>query len=238
MAKLVWDASGERLYETGISNGVLYPVNASGAYPQGVAWNGLIGIDENPSGAEATKLWADNINYITLYSAEEFGCTIKAYTYPEEFEQCDGSAEAATGAVIGQQPRKGFGLVYKTKIGSDTDPEAGYKLHLLYGCKVSPSAKSYATINDSPEAIEFSWEATCTPVNVTGYQATCTLVIDSTKVAAAKMALVEEQLFGRDADAQTSTEAITPNLPLPDAILAILNATNSTTTTPVVEGGE
>lgn len=204
MAKLVWDASGNRFYETGIEHGTLYKIDATGAYPLGVAWNGLTGVEENPSGAEATKIWADNINYITMYSAEQYAATIKAYTYPEEFEECDGSASISTGVVIGQQDRKTFGLAYKTKVGNDVDGDAhGYKIHLLYGAKASPSAKSHSTINDSPEAIEFSWEVSATPVNVTNYKATCTLEVDSRKFSdvtgKAKLKALEDVLFGVEA---------------------------------------
>lgn len=229
MPQLKWDEPGKRTYETGIENGVLYLAADDGSYPEGIAWNGLTGVEENPSGAESNKIYADNMNYLTLLSAEDFGCTIKAYTYPDAFEACNGEAELITGAVIGQQSRATFGLVYKTKIGNDVKGDAyGYKLHLIYGCKVSPSQKSYNTINDSPEAIEFSWEASCTPVNVTGYKATCTLVIDSTKFPDetsgeknAKLAALEAQLFGQDGG--TGTTGITANLPLPDEVLDILD---------------
>ena len=169
MAKLVWDQSGERLFETGVSNGVLYVRNSEGEYPLGVPWNGLTAVTESPSGAEATPLYADNIKYLSLMSNEEFGATIEAYTYPDEFAECDGSAELGTGVMIGQQTRKYFGLAYKTVIGNDTDGNAyGYKLHLIYGAQAAPSEKAYATINDSPEAITFSWELTTSPIEVTG----------------------------------------------------------------------
>ena len=215
MAKLVWDQSGQRFYETGVKNGVLYVQDESGAYPKGVAWNGLTAVTESPSGAEATPLYADDIKYLELYSAEEFGATIEAYTYPEEFEACDGSAEIAAGVTIGQQTRKAFGLCYKTVVGNDVKGnELGYKLHLIYGCKAAPSEKAYQTINDSPEAITFSWEVTTTPVNVDGFKPTANLVIDSTKVDAEKLAALEAKLFG-----SASEEAM---LPLPDEIVDMM----------------
>ena len=215
MAKLVWDQSGQRFYETGVSNGVLYVQDESGAYPKGVAWNGLTAVTESPSGAEATPLYADDIKYLELYSAEEFGATIEAYTYPEEFEACDGSAEIASGVTIGQQTRKAFGLCYKTVVGNDVKGnELGYKLHLIYGCKAAPSEKAFQTINDSPEAITFSWEVTTTPVAVEGFKPTANLVIDSTKVDAEKLAALEAKLFG-----STSEEA---TLPLPDEIVDMM----------------
>lgn len=215
MAKLVWDQSGERLFETGVSNGVLYVRNSEGEYPLGVPWNGLTAVTESPSGAEATPLYADNIKYLSLMSNEEFGATIEAYTYPDEFAECDGSAELGAGVMIGQQTRKYFGLAYKTVIGNDTDGNAhGYKLHLIYGAQAAPSEKAYATINDSPEAITFSWELTTTPIEVTGFKPTASLVIDSTKIDAASLASIEALLFGTE-----STEA---SLPTPDEILALL----------------
>lgn len=215
MAKLVWDQSGQRLYETGVKNGVLYVQGEGGVYPQGVAWNGLTAVTESPSGAESTPLFADDIKYLNLVSAEEFGATIEAYTYPDEFAQCDGSAELVAGVMIGQQSRKTFGLSYKTTLGNDIDGNAyGYKLHLIYGALAAPSEKGYATINDSPEAITFSWEVSTTPVNVTGYKPTASVVIDSTKVDADKLAALEAVLYGGE-----STEA---RLPLPDEIAAII----------------
>ena len=211
MAKLVWDQSGQRIYETGVKMGVLYVQDASGAYPKGVAWNGLTAVNETPSGAEATPLYADDIKYLNLRSAEEFGATIEAYTYPEEFEQCDGSAELAPGVKIGQQARNAFGLCYRTVVGNDiAGNDFGYKLHIIYGATAAPSEKAYATINDSPEAITFSWEVACTPVDVEGFKPTASLVIDSTKVDAEKLAALEAVLYGGE-----STEA---SLPLPDAI--------------------
>ena len=211
MTKLVWDQSGQRIYETGVKMGVLYVQDASGAYPKGVAWNGLTAVNETPSGAEATPLYADDIKYLNLRSAEEFGATIEAYTYPEEFEQCDGSAELAPGVKIGQQARNAFGLCYRTVVGNDiAGNDFGYKLHIIYGATAAPSEKAYATINDSPEAITFSWEVACTPVDVEGFKPTASLVIDSTKVDAEKLAALEAVLYGGE-----STEA---SLPLPDAI--------------------
>ena len=214
MEKIVWDQTGERLYETGVKNGVLY-VQESGAYPKGVAWNGLTAVTESPSGAEPTALYADDTKYVNLVSAEEFGATIEAYTYPDEFAECDGSASITAGVYIGQQNRKTFGLSYKTTVGNDVDNNNhGYKLHLIYGAVASPSEKSYSTINDSPDAITFSWEISTTPVNVTGHKPTALLTIDSTKVDAGKLAKLEAILYGSsEADAR---------LPLPDEIVSIL----------------
>lgn len=216
MAKLVWDKTGERFYETGVKKGVLYPQGPGGTYPKGVAWNGLISVTESPSGAEVTPIYADNIKYVNLISAEEFGATIEAYTYPDEFAQCDGSAEIAKGVMIGQQSRKPFGLSYVTTLGNDVDgDDYGYKIHIIYGALASPSEKGYSTINDSPEAITFSWEITTTPVEVTGYKPTACVTIDSTKVDPAKLAALEEILYG-------SEEGSDPRLPLPDEIIALL----------------
>ena len=216
MAKIIWDNTGEKVYETGVKNGVLY-LQTAGVYNKGVAWNGLTAVTESPSGAEPTNLYADDIKYISLYSAEEFGATVEAYTYPEEFAECDGSAAIADGVWIGQQARKPFGLAYKTTVGNDTDGAGfGYKIHLLYGCMASPSEKSYSTINDSPEAITFSWELTTTPTNVTGHKPTACLTIDSTKCDADRLAELEAILFGSD-----EAEA---RLPLPDEIAQIMNA--------------
>lgn len=215
MAKLVWDETGKRFYETGVKMGVLYVQQAGGTYNKGVAWNGLTAVTESPSGAEANPMYADDIKYLNLFSAEEFGATVEAYTYPAEFEQCDGSASISTGVTIGQQERKQFGLCYRTTLGNDVNGnDHGYKLHLIYGAKASPSEKAYATINDSPEAITFSWELTTTPVNVSGHKPTANLVIDSTKVSSAAMAALEEALYGN-----TTTEA---RLPLPDEIVQII----------------
>lgn len=214
MPKLVWDATGERLYETGVKQGVLYVMD-KGAYPKGVAWNGLTAVTESPSGAEATPLYADDTKYLNLMSAEEFGATIEAYTYPDEFMECDGSAALAEGVYIGQQPRKTFGMCYRTVLGNDVDNNNyGYKLHLIYGALAAPSEKAYATINDSPEAITFSWEVTTTPVNVTGHKPTASITIDSTKVDADKLAALEKVLYG-DADAEAK-------LPLPDEVATIM----------------
>ncbi len=218
MAKLIWDKIGERTYETGVKNGVLYPQGEGGAYTKGVAWNGLTAVTESPSGAEATPLYADDIKYLNLISNEEFGATIEAYTYPAEFAQCDGSAALATGVMIGQQSRKAFGLSYKTTLGNDTDyNDYGYKLHLIYGALAAPSEKSYASINDSPEAITFSWEVTTTPVNVTGFKPTSCVTIDSTKVDKEKLAALETILYGSDSEE--------PRLPLPDEIAELMGAT-------------
>ena len=214
MAKIVWDEAGKKLYETGVKNGVLY-VQESGAYPKGVAWNGLTAVTESPSGAEATPLYADDHKYLNLYSAEEFAVTIEAYTYPDEFAACDGSAELVEGISIGQQARKAFGMCYKTTVGNDTEnTNYGYKLHLIYGAVAAPSEKAYATINDSPEAVTFSWEVTTTPVAVTGFKPTASVVIDSTKVDADKLAALEAVLFGSE-----SEEA---RLPLPDEIVTLV----------------
>lgn len=218
MAKLVWDKTGEHLYETGVDHGVLYFPDAQGDYKDGVAWNGLISVSESPSGAEATGQYADNIKYLNLISAEEFGATIEAYTYPEEFEACNGNKELvkSSGVYVGQQSRSVFGLCYRTQIGNDTDgQDHGYKLHLVYGCQVSPSEKAYQTINDSPEALTFSWELSTTPVNVTGMKPTALIVIDSTKVNSTKLATLEGKLYG-----DTSNGAV---LPSPDEIKEILS---------------
>lgn len=198
MAKLVWDQIGEHYYETGVNHGVLFPFDKTQAkYGKGVAWNGLTGVTESPSGAEATALYADNIKYLNLYSAEEFGATVTAYTYPDEFAVLDGSAEIAKGVAIGQQNRGTFGLAYRTEKGNDTSgSDYGYKIHIIYGATASPSEKGYSTINDSPEAIEFSWELNTTPVSVAGFKPTATLVIDSTKSDASKLAAFENILYG------------------------------------------
>lgn len=211
--KLEWDKTGERMYETGVSKGVLYPLS-QGAYNKGVAWNGLTAVTESPSGAEATPLYADNIKYLNLMSTEEFGATVEAYTYPDEFAACNGEASLAEGVTIGQQKRTTFGMSYQTKVGNDLDPEAGYKIHLIYGALAAPSEKAYATVNDSPEAITFSWELTTTPVEVTGFKPTASLVIDSTKVDASKLAALEAVLYGSE-----SEEA---RLPLPNEILTLI----------------
>lgn len=223
MAKIVWDKTGERFYETGVDHGVLYPIQTGGLYNKGVAWNGLTSVSESPSGAESTAIYADNIKYLNLISAEEFGATIEAYTYPDEFAECDGSATPTAGVTLGQQSRKVFGLCYRTMIGNDVDgQEHGYKLHLIYGCQASPSEKGYQTINDSPEAITFSWEITTTPVNVTGYKPTACLTIDSTKVDSTKLAALEEVLYGKDGTPEPSTGGTDPKLPLPDEVIEML----------------
>ena len=215
MAKLVWDESGKRVYETGVRNGVLYVQGENGEYQKGVAWNGLTAVTESPSGAEPTALYADDIKYLELFSAEEFGATIEAYTYPEEFEACDGSASLGTGVTIGQQDRKAFGICYRTVVGNDVKGnEHGYKLHLVYGAKAKPSEKAYATVNDSPEAVTFSWEVTTTPVNVAGFKPTASVTIDSTKIEAGKLKTIEDKLYG------TASEEAT--LPLPDEIKQII----------------
>lgn len=216
MSKLVWDKTGERFYETGVKQGVLYPMEA-GAYPKGYAWNGLTAFSESPSGAEASPLYADDIKYLNLMSNEEYAFSIEAYTYPEEFAQCDGSAELTKGVYLGQQSRKAFGFSCKTTLGNDVDGnEHGYKLHIIYNCLAAPSEKGYTSINDSPEAITFSWECSTTPVEVAGFKPTACITIDSTKADASKLAKLEEVLYGKD-----STEA---KLPLPDEILTIMNA--------------
>lgn len=219
MAKLVWDKTGDRLYETGVKNGVLY-IPTSGVYSKGVAWNGLTAVTESPSGAEATALYADDTKYLSLMSTEEFGATIEAYTYPDEFAACDGSAELADGVMIGQQKRSTFGLCYKTTIGNDTDGnDHGYKLHIIYGALAKPSERAYASINDSPEAVTFSWEITTTPVNVTGAKPTASLVIDSTKADPSKLAALEDILYGKDGEPGNE-----PRLPLPDEIKTLMTA--------------
>ena len=216
MSKLVWDQTGERLYETGIKKGVLYPQASNGAYPKGVAWNGLTGVTETPSGAEATPLYADDIKYLNLMSTEELGGTIEAYTYPDEFAECDGSASIATGVYIGQQPRKAFGMSYVTTLGNDVESNAyGYKIHLIYGALAAPSEKPYSTINDSPEAITFSWDFSTTPVSVDGFKPTASIVIDSTKVDPIKLAALEKILYG-----DTEVEA---RLPLPNEVATTLS---------------
>ena len=217
MAKLTWDNTGERIFETGVKQGVLYPIQSDGKYTKGVAWNGLTAVTESPSGAEATPLYADDIKYLNLLSNEEFGATIEAYTYPDEFAECDGSAELVTGVMIGQQKRKVFGLCYRTTIGNDVDGnDHGYKLHLIYGCLAAPSEKAYSTINDSPEAITFSWEVTTTPVNVEGFKPTSQITIDSTKADPTKLAALEAVLYGG-----AETEA---KLPLPDEVATLMSA--------------
>ena len=217
MPKLTWDNTGERIFETGVKQGVLYPIQSDGKYTKGVAWNGLTAVTESPSGAEATALYADDIKYLNLLSNEEFGATIEAYTYPDEFAECDGSAELATGVMIGQQKRKTFGLCYRTTIGNDVEGnDYGYKLHLVYGCLAAPSEKGYSTINDNPDAITFSWEVTTTPVNVEGFKPTSQITIDSTKADPTKLAALEAVLYG--------AEAAEAKLPLPDEVATLMSA--------------
>lgn len=209
MARLIWDEVGQRFFETGVKNGVLYVQDNDGSYKNGVVWNGLTAVTESPSGAEETPLYADDVKYLTLRSAEQFGATIEAYTYPEEFEQCDGSAQIANGVTIGQQARRAFGLCYRTAVGNDIQgQEFSYKLHLLYGCTVAPSEKSYSTINDNPEAITFSWELSTVPVPVDGFKPTASLVIDASKVDEGKMQLLEDALFG---DESNEAKLLLPN---------------------------
>ena len=215
MSKLVWDNTGERFYETGVNQGVLYPSKTGGGYDKGVAWNGLTAVTESPSGAEATPIYADNIKYLNLVSAEDFGATIEAYTYPDEFAVCDGSAEIASGVMAGQQNRKTFGLCYRTVLGNDADGnDYGYKLHLIYGALAAPSEKGFSTINDNPEAITCSWEITTTPVNVPGFKPTACITIVSTKVDAAKLKALEDILYGG--------EAVESKLPMPEEIITLL----------------
>lgn len=217
MSKIVWDEIGKRFYETGVKNAVLYLQDSTGAYPNGVAWNGLTAVNENPSGADANDIYADDDLYLTLRGKEIFGATIEAYTYPDEFGVCDGSAELAQGITIGQQTRKAFGLSYRTAIGNDVDGvDHGYKLHLIYGATASPSSKNYQTINDNPEAMTLSWEIKTTPIKVTGHKPTACLTIDSTKVAQGVMKKIEDKLYG--------TESGEPTLPTPDEILALVTA--------------
>jgi hypothetical protein len=214
MVALTWDQVGERLYETGVDHGVLYIPDETGVYNKGYAWNGLTTVTESPSGAEASPQYADNIKYLNLISAEEFGATIEAFTYPEEFGQCDGTALPAPGVALGQQGRRMFGLSYRTKVGNDVDgTDFGYKLHLLYGCQAAPSEKAYSTINDSPEALAFSWDITTTPVPVTDYKPTALIVVDSTVVDPGDLTALEDLLYGKAA-----TEAA---LPTPDAVIAL-----------------
>lgn len=228
MSMLQWDKVGERLYETGLDHGVLYPM-VDGAYPKGVAWNGLTAINESPSGAEANPIYADNIKYLNLLSAEDFGATIEAYTYPQEFEECDGSAEVAPGVTIGQQARKMFGLSYRTKIGNDTDgQDHGYKLHCIYAAQASPTEKNRQTVNDSPEATSMSWELTTTPPDIPGYKPAAHLQIDSTRTDPRKMKLLEDILYG--------TEKEDARLPMPEEIIALMNAPLPTEVTVTAAG--
>lgn len=227
--KLIWDQIGERFFETGVSKGVLYELDENNEYSSGVAWSGLSAVTESPSGAEASPIYADNIKYLNLYSAEEFGATVEAYYSPDEFDKYDGTADIVPGVSIGQQTRKAFGLSYVTQIGNDTKGnDYGYKIHIIYGAQAAPSERSYNTINDSPEANTLSWELTTTPVNVTGFKPTATVVIDSTKFtsteAKAKLTAFEDILYGKDADTTEGTAATTPRLPFPDEIATLLGA--------------
>ena len=226
--KLKWDQTGERFYETGVDHAVLYPYNTTtSAYDDGVAWNGITSISESPSGAESNAQYADNIKYLDLLSAEEFGATLECYTYPDEWELCDGSVAPIAGVNVHQQARKTFGLSYRTKIGNDVSDDLGYKLHLIYGCKATPSEKAYNTVNDSPEALTFSYTISTTPVNVTGYKATSILTIDSTKFTAETqrgyLTTLEDILYGKDATTDPAAEAVAPRLPLPDEVIRILS---------------
>lgn len=218
MAVIEWDAAGKRFYENGVDRGVLYKMESDGSYGKGVAWNGLTGVTQSPDGAEANDLYADNSKYATLRSTETFGCTIEAYTYPDEFMECDGSAEIAKGVYAGQQERQGFGFSYRTNIGNDTATKSddGYKIHLVYGCTASPSERSYETVNDSPDAITLSWEVTTTPINVAGYKPTATLEIDSRVADPTKLSALEDLLYG--------TENTEPSLPLPAAVIELMGA--------------
>lgn len=223
MPKLKWDEVGARRYETGVSQGVLYVQNSDGTYKNGVVWNGLTGVTESPSGADATDFWADNIKYASVRATETFGATIEAYTYPDEFEECDGSATLSTytGIKIGQQSRTPFGLCYRTEIGNDANPNAGYLIHIIYNATAAPSERAYTTINDSPDAITFSWELNTTPIPVTNYKPTANLIIDSTKVTSAQLTALENKLYGTDGEGQaTGTQ---PTLPTPADIITLLS---------------
>lgn len=227
MPKLIWDKAGEHQYETGVDRGVLYVYDKTKkAYGKGVAWNGLTTVTESPSGAEASAFYADNHKYLSLLSAEEYGATIEAYTYPEEFEACNGAAELSTGVLVGQQPRSTFAFAYRTLIGNDQDGnEAGYKLHIVYGCLASPSEKSHATVNDSPEPVTFSWTISTTPITVPGMKTTATIEIDSTKVDASKLKTIEDTLYGTDATSgEHPTEGTEPTLLMPEDLIKIFPA--------------
>lgn len=221
--KIKWDETGKRFYETGVDHTVLYPISNDGKYNKGVPWNGVTAITETPSGADPNNLYADNMKYLVLVGAEDFGYNIEAYTYPDEWAACDGSAEPVPGMTIGQQSRKTFGLCHRTKLGNDVDgQDHGYKLHLLYGGLASPSERNYQTVNDSPEAINFSWEVTTTPVAVPGFKPTACVIIDSTKVSAAKLAALEEILYGKDPTTEGGTDGVEARLPLPEEVIEIL----------------
>ena len=214
MSKLIWDKTGERSYESGVDHGVLYPGAVGGTYENGVVWNGLTGVTESPSGADATDFWADNIKYASMRAAEAFGYTIEAYAYPDEFAVCDGSEEVVAGVKIGQQSRKSFGFSYRTMKGNDADANAGYLIHIIWNSTASPSERAYQTINDSPDAITFSWECEATPVNVTGYKPTCLMTIDSQKIDSDKLTALENKLYGTDSQEAT--------LPTPDEVIALI----------------
>lgn len=233
MSKIIWDKTGERLYETGVDHGVLYPIQAGGLYSKGVAWNGLTAVTESPSGAEASPIHADNIKYVNLVSAEEFGATIEAYMYPDEFAECDGSVEIMPGMFAGQQSRKMFGLAYRTILGNDVDlDEYGYKLHLIYGCLAAPSDKGYSSKNESPEAVSLSWEISTTPVAIDKeidgkkLKPTATLTFESTKFSAAFMASLEEILYGKDPATPDGDDGVEARLPLPDEIITLFESVN------------
>lgn len=231
MTRLQWDLAGQRRFETGVDHAVLYKPNAQGVYNNGWAWNGIVSCTESPSGAEASAQYADNIKYLNMVSAEEFGATLEAFTYPDEFAECDGYAVPVSGITLGQQPRKSFGLSYRTKIGNDLDQNAGYKLHLIYGALAAPSEKGYTTVNDSPEAITFSWELSTTPVNVPGYSATASVTVDSTEVDATALAALETILYG--------TDGVDPRLPSPEEVVALFEGTVTvaTPTEPTYDSG-
>lgn len=221
MPKLLWDQQGEHRFETGVDHGILFPVDDQGKYGNGVVWNGLTAVNEQPEGAEANDQYADNIKYLTLRSAEKFGATIEAFTYPDEFAECDGSKELAKGVLIGQQPRRAFGFAYRTKVGNEVQgQDAGYKIHFLYGCTVSPSERSYQTVNDNPEAITFSWELDSNPVAVTGHQATSSVTIDSTLCDPDQMKKLLDYIEGTDGDQDENKS----RLPMPDEIVGIMQA--------------
>lgn len=225
MSKIVWDKAGERIWETGVSKGVLFPMSSTpGTYGDGVAWNGLVNVSQSPTGGEASALYADNIKYLNLMSIEELEASIEAYTYPDEFGECDGSVAIAQGAKIGQQARKMFALAYQSKVGNDLDPELGYKIHIIYGCMAGPSEKSYDSVNDSPEAMTFSWDLTTTPVDVPGFKPTASIEIDSTKTDATKLATLEGILYGKNASTEPVETAVPARLPLPEEIITILGA--------------
>lgn len=230
MPRVKWDEDGKRTYETGTDRGVVYPWDktlngGAGGYGEGFGWNGLTAVTVSPSGADETALYADNIKYLSLRAVEELGATIEAYGCPTEFEECDGTASIGKGVTIGQQTRKRFAFTFRTIIGNDTENnDHGYKIHILYGCTASPSEKSYATVNESPEAITFSWELSTVPVNVTGFKPTSYICIDSTKIAEAKLTALEDILYGTDPDAEAQTDGTKPRVPMPAEIIALLAA--------------